>query len=180
MLNWFRAQDAEWQRLNTAVQNHLQQAPKPELTKVLVATEGLPAIRLHTQGGDFFEQTFYLKRGDLNQKLGPAEAGFLQVLTRAGDGDARWRTSPPAGWRTSYRRRTLANWITDTDGGAGHLLARVVANRLWQHHLGRGIVETPSDFGASGQRHASRVARLPGRGAGAQAVGISSRCISRS
>src|SRR5262249_19136249 len=51
-----------------------------------------------------------------------------------------------------YRRRSLANWITDPEGGAGPLLARVIVNRLWQHHLGRGIVGTPSDFGASGER----------------------------
>src|SRR5439155_4447396 len=56
-----------------------------------------------------------------------------------------------AGWRTSYRRRALAEWITDVDQGAGALLARVMANRLWQHHLGRGIVATPSDFGVRGE-----------------------------
>src|SRR5207244_6323242 len=56
------------------------------------------------------------------------------------------------GWRTSYRRRSLANWITDVDQGAGRLLARVIVNRLWQHHLGRGIVATPSDFGTRGER----------------------------
>ena len=38
------------------------------------------------------------------------------------------------------------------DYGAGQLLARVIVNRLWQHHLGRGIVATPSDFGTQGVR----------------------------
>jgi hypothetical protein len=42
--------------------------------------------------------------------------------------------------------------MTDTENGAGHLLARVIVNRLWQHHLGRGIVGTPSDFGVRGER----------------------------
>jgi hypothetical protein len=46
----------------------------------------------------------------------------------------------------------LANWISDVDQGAGSLLARVIVNRLWQHHLGRGIVGTPSDFGFQGDR----------------------------
>ncbi len=44
----------------------------------------------------------------------------------------------------------LAQWITDTDHGAGNLLARVAVNRLWQHHMGRGIVNTPNDFGVQG------------------------------
>ncbi len=152
LLAWFRAHDADWQKLDLAVREHLKQAPKPELTKVMIASEGLPAIRLHTQGADFFEKTFFLKRGDLNQKVGEADQGFLQVLMSVPDREQHWQTAPPEGWRTSYRRRSLANWITDSDGGAGNLLARVIVNRLWQHHFGRGIVATPSDFGSSGQR----------------------------
>ncbi|MGH9363176.1 MAG: DUF1553 domain-containing protein, partial [Thermoanaerobaculia bacterium] len=58
----------------------------------------------------------------------------------------------PEGSRTPRLRTALARWLTDAEGGAGHLLARVIANRLWQHHLGRGLVSTPSDFGAQGER----------------------------
>jgi mono/diheme cytochrome c family protein len=152
LLSWYRNSDPDWQKLNGAVQDHLKKAPKPALTKVMVTTEGLPAIRLHTQGADFFEKTFFLKRGDLNQKLAAADQSFLQVLMTAPEAQQHWQTSPPEGARTSYRRRTMASWITDPQAGAGHLLARVIVNRLWQHHLGRGIVATPSDFGNSGAR----------------------------
>jgi hypothetical protein len=118
----------------------------------MITSEGLPAIRFHTQGGDFFEETYFLKRGDLSQKLGVAPQSFLQVLMLTPDAEKHWQQAPPKGARTSYRRRSLANWITDPAGGAGNLLARVIVNRLWQHHLGRGIVATPSDFGSSGER----------------------------
>jgi mono/diheme cytochrome c family protein len=121
-------------------------------TKVLVCSEGLPPLRLHSQGADFFDKTYFLKRGDPNQKDGVATPGFLQVLTRTPDGDKHWEVKPPPGWRTSYRRRALAGWITDAEYGAGNLLARVIVNRLWQHLVGRGIVATPSDFGYQGER----------------------------
>jgi hypothetical protein len=119
---------------------------------VLIASEGLPAVRLHTQGDDFFPKTFFLKRGDPNQKEGEAVQSFLQVLMRAPDKEKHWQIAPPTGWRTSFRRASLANWITDVDQGAGHLLARVIVNRLWQAHLGKGLVGTPSDFGSRGDK----------------------------
>ncbi len=151
LLAWHCEHDAEWQKLNAAVEEHEKQAPEPELTKVLISTEGLPALRLRTQGVDFFEHTYFLKRGDLQQKIAPADASYLQVLMRAPEAEKHWQSSPPDGWRTSYRRRALADWITDSEQGAGHLLARVIVNRLWQHHFGRGIVATASDFGRSGE-----------------------------
>jgi hypothetical protein len=106
---------------------------------MLISSEGAGG-GLHTQGGDFLPVTHFLNRGDPNQKGDVIQPGFLQVVTRSPEGEGRWRQTPPAGWRTTYHRRSLAEWITDVDHGAGHLLARVIVNRLWQHHLGRGIV----------------------------------------
>ena len=45
------------------------------------------------------------------------------------------------------RRMTLANWVASPENP---LTARVMVNRIWQHHFGRGIVDTPSDFGRNG------------------------------
>lgn len=120
--------------------------------KALICSEGLKPLRLNTQGPDFYEKTYLLNRGDPNQKGREMTPGFLQVLMRSSDGENQWRIDPPKGWRTSYHRRALAEWITDVDYGAGNLLARVIVNRLWQHHFGRGIVGTPSDFGSQGER----------------------------
>lgn len=51
--------------------------------------------------------------------------------------------------KTSLRRRTLAQWITASDNA---LAWRVIANRIWQHHFGQGIVASPSNFGFTGAR----------------------------
>jgi hypothetical protein len=148
----FRTQDARWQELNADVKQSLAQRPRPHLQWMMYSSEGVPAVRLHTQGPDFYEKTYQLKRGDPNQKLSEIKSGFVEVLLRPGTSESRWRKPPPAQCHTSYRRRALANWITDCDGGAGNLLARVIVNRLWQHHVGRGIVATPSDFGMAGEK----------------------------
>lgn len=152
LLSWYRGRDDEWKSLNATVQNHLAKEPKPKLAKVMVCSEGVKPIRHHTQGADFFEQSHFLYRGDTANKIDVASQGFLQVLSRSPIGEKKWLEAAPAGWKTSYRRRSLANWITDTDNGPGHLLARVIANRVWQHHFHVGIVSTPNDFGAMGQR----------------------------
>ena len=154
LLKIYRAQDAEWTKLNNHVQQHLASKPVPKMEKVQVTSEGFKPTKHHADGRGFphfYKQTYFLKRGDANQKDGEATQGFLQVLMRGGKNEQSWQVAPPESWRTSYRRRSLANWLTDTEHGAGHLLARVMANRLWQHHLGRGIVNTPNDFGLQGE-----------------------------
>jgi hypothetical protein len=67
--------------------------------------------------------------------------GFLSVLTN------REIEIPEA----SSGRLELANWLTDTEGGAGHLTARVFVNRIWHHLIGRGIVRTVDNFGRTGE-----------------------------
>jgi cytochrome c553 len=151
LAEWSKTVDPEELRLYNQVQDHLRQAPKRRTVKALIASEGLPAVRLHTQGADFFPETYFLRRGDPNQKEGLARQGFLQVLMTTPDSNSHWQETPPKGWRTSYRRRAFAEWLTDTRNGAGNLLARVIVNRLWQHHMEQGIVATPSDFGSRGQ-----------------------------
>ena len=100
---------------------------------------------------DFYEQSYQLNRGDVNQKGEPAKLGFLQVLM-TGDGDfEKWQKEKGEDTRTSLRRSAVANWLTDTESGAGALLARVIVNRLWQHHFGKGLVASANDFGFQGE-----------------------------
>lgn len=54
-----------------------------------------------------------------------------------------------AGLPTTGRRLAFARWLT---GGTNPLVARVLVNRVWMHHFGRGLVGTPADFGAMGEK----------------------------
>lgn len=152
LLTWWRTSDPGWQARHAKVDAHAQQTPKPKLTKVLVCAEGYPAVRMHTQGADFFNETYFLQRGSTELKRGVATPGFLQVLVPEPELEKRWLWQPPAGAKFSGRRRSLANWMTDPDQGAAHLVARVIVNRLWQHHFGQGLVATPNDFGVQGAK----------------------------
>src|SRR5438445_8290762 len=55
---------------------------------------------------------------------------------------------PPADGHTSGRRRALAEWLASPQNP---LTARVIVNRIWHHHFGRGIVATLDNFGKMGE-----------------------------
>lgn len=80
-------------------------------------------------------KTFVLVRGDYNNPAEEVEPAFPAILRGAS--------------RVGARRAALADWI----GGAENpLTARVMVNRIWQHHFGRGLVTSPSNFGTTGVR----------------------------
>lgn len=88
-----------------------------------------------------------LHRGDVDFAGPVVEPGFLSVLSRPGQTDAIG--SPNAVGETTGLRLAFAEWLTSPDHP---LAARVIVNRFWQHHFGRGIVDTPGNFGATGSR----------------------------
>ncbi|HQX48777.1 MAG TPA: PSD1 and planctomycete cytochrome C domain-containing protein [Planctomycetaceae bacterium] len=155
-LAWFATRDAEMVSLQQSIRDLEKQGPGLQMAKVMVTSEGLPHMSHHADDRGFphfYPETHLLKRGDVHQKQEVVTAGFLHVLAPASVEFEHWQVKPPEGWtRTSFRRATLANWMTDPKEGAGSLAARVMVNRLWQHHFGRGIVSTPNDFGVSGER----------------------------
>jgi hypothetical protein len=84
-------------------------------------------------------KTHLLERGELSHPADEVTSGFPVILDR----------SSPAISGSTGRRLVLAKWIASPDNP---LTARVIVNRLWQHHFGRGIVATASDFGVRGER----------------------------
>lgn len=100
------------------------------------------------------EPTWLLERGDFYAKKTPVELGFLTVLTSTRSPEEFLHTAREqvASDTSTLQRRALADWMTDMDHGAGPLLARVIVNRVWQHHFGEGLVRTPGDFGVRGER----------------------------
>ncbi len=90
------------------------------------------------------EQTHVLIRGNPGAPGDVVEAGFPQVLTGAIP-VVHERSSPEP---VSGKRRALAEWLTARDNP---VTPRVMVNRLWQFHFGRGIVPTPNDFGKLGE-----------------------------
>ena len=59
---------------------------------------------------------------------------------------------PYSGSHSTGRRLAFARWLTDPNARASALFARVMVNRIWQHHFGAGIVATPDNFGLAGAR----------------------------
>ena len=83
-----------------------------------------------------------LVRGDVQSKGEPVSAGGVSAL---GHADLGLAPDAPEG----DRRLRLAEWIVRSDSP---LAARVLVNRVWHYHFGRGIVGTPNDFGYNGEK----------------------------
>ncbi|MBY0508444.1 MAG: PSD1 and planctomycete cytochrome C domain-containing protein [Bryobacteraceae bacterium] len=98
--------------------------------------------------GNYGPKTFIPARNGRPPEL--VQPGWLTIL---GGGEVapapetRENTGPIPLNATTFRRKALADWIVSPQNP---LTARVIVNRVWQYHFGRGLVATPSDFGARG------------------------------
>lgn len=116
---------AQYKALQAELKGFDQLKPKP-LPAAFVATDAgrtAPATRFRTRQGE--------------REVAP---GFLTLLDPATP-----EIAPLPG--STGRRSALAQWLTRPDHP---LTSRVIVNRLWQHHFGRGLAGTPNDFGRLG------------------------------
>lgn len=90
------------------------------------------------------QPTPFLIRGEITKKGEIVKPRALVAVTSL-KSDLGLRTDSP----DADRRRRFAEWVTHPDNP---LTARVMVNRVWHYHFGRGLVDTPSDFGVSGSR----------------------------
>ncbi|MEZ5353584.1 MAG: PSD1 and planctomycete cytochrome C domain-containing protein [Bryobacteraceae bacterium] len=130
-----RMSAAERDRYNEAAKAIAEldsQRPKPFPSAMAIAEQGRDPL-----------PSYFLHRGSPDNKGSQMEPGAFTV--------ASWgefeSIPPPEGASTSYRRRSFAEWVASP---RNPLTARVMANRIWQRHFGRGIVGTANNFGKKG------------------------------
>ena len=87
--------------------------------------------------------THVLARGNAHAPGDVVEPGFLAVLSPPEPKIVQ----PPEDIKSTARRLALANWLVSRNNP---LTARVMVNRIWHYHFGRGIVRSTSDFGFQG------------------------------
>ncbi|WP_197451292.1 PSD1 and planctomycete cytochrome C domain-containing protein [Rosistilla oblonga] len=131
--DYYRMASAFWAGPIATRTRSLLGGPKPDelgVTEVLGWTDlGPTPPPLHV-----------LKNGEREVPLGevvPASLSMIPALEKTFD-------AAPEGSKTSHRRLQLANWIATAENP---LTARVLVNRIWQHHFGQGIVRSPNNFG---------------------------------
>ncbi|HRI14925.1 MAG TPA: DUF1553 domain-containing protein [Verrucomicrobiota bacterium] len=131
------ALSAEDRARRAELEAELKKIPRPTalpLAMVVVNTNG-PA-----------PPTQILARGDYNNPRETVQPDVPEILARSrSPGPDSTAGVSPSG---PHRRSALAAWIASPDNP---LTARVMVNRIWQHHFGRGLVGTPNDFGTRGE-----------------------------
>ena len=123
------------QRKEMQARSEAHRGTKPKEQFLMAATEITGAV----------PDTFLHHRGDHEQPKEKIEPAPLEVLSPARPVAF---TKPSPEMATTGRRLAFSQWLT-----SGHhpLTARVLVNRFWLHHFGRGLVRTPGDFGVLGE-----------------------------
>ena len=111
-------------------------APKPSMT-MAVSDGDSKNVKVHLRGS-------HLDLGEEVRRGFPTLAAQSDHTLKSATGQFRIEDKQSG-------RLQLARWMTDPQSGAGKQLARVIVNRVWQWHFGRGLVATSNNFGLQGE-----------------------------
>ena len=139
-----RIKPSAWPGLLDSTRGRLRSQLLARLDTLKASEPKRPQARGLDESGASPPPTFVLKRGEYGQHGAEVRPGFPTVLRPEGTLDPTIVPLP----RSTGRRKALAGWLGQRDNP---LTTRVLVNRLWQSHFGRGIVATPSDFGLTGE-----------------------------
>ncbi len=119
----------------------LKKKPSPEAPRAVVVQDGGPKGTRH----EGFKDSPIFVRGNPKRLGKTVHRDVPRVL--------RGQGKPELSIQKGSGRRELAEWLARADNP---LTARVMVNRIWQHHFGDGLVRTPNDFGERGERPTNR------------------------
>jgi hypothetical protein len=131
------------ERWSQAADQNAKTALEAELKPLREAKPPFGSALAVNENGPIAPVTHVLYRGDVNSPREEVSPAFPAVFGF----DAPQFPAPTASAMSSGRRRALADWIASP---RNPLTARVMVNRIWQHHFGVGLVPTPDDFGNVG------------------------------
>ena len=138
-----RKSQADNQQELAQVATALGKLPAPKIVYAGTVHSGMGAFAGTGANGGQPRPIHLLHRGDVKQPRQVVSPGGLRALEKSLSADF----DLPLGHTEGERRAMLARWLTSNDNP---LTWRSIVNRVWQYHFGRGIVETPNDFGRMG------------------------------
>jgi hypothetical protein len=137
--------EAEIKELRRSMRTATPDEKEARIKKIEEIQEKMPdpPLGLHSMSDDMEHKSpiHLLQRGDYQNKGDAVGMRPLGVLLPDG--------TPELPQETQHPRAELARWVADP---GNPLTARVMVNRIWHYHFGRGIVATPNDFGRMGVR----------------------------
>jgi mono/diheme cytochrome c family protein len=123
-------------------------AKQEEASKLRATKPKEPFVFVVTERAGKTPETFLFNRGDHEQPKQKVEPGEIEILEKFSALSGLKFANTNSGGSTG-RRLAYARWLTS---GEHPLTARVLVNRFWLEHFGRGLVNSPGDFGAQGER----------------------------
>jgi multidrug efflux pump subunit AcrA (membrane-fusion protein) len=137
-----RAELAAHATSTNEVAAELAKLPAPKIVYAGTVHHGTGSFRGTGTDGGKPRTIHVLNRGDVKQPKDEAAPGALSCIAALPASLALAPTAPEG-----ERRAALAKWLSSPDNP---LVWRSIVNRVWQHHFGRGLVDTPNDFGRMG------------------------------